>query len=148
MDDQERRVTKYLIPANVSTRFEFFEGFGWYEFKFVVIALLIGASIFFASGFLIKTVEINPNDITMEQRIGANPEDFKLNNNGMVERKVQVIPLPIRLLFVLIPTVGTFFFVRKDPSIGMSVMEMIKSNREFHKRQKLYLYKYDSGMGA
>jgi len=145
--ENENKVTYYLIPANVSTRFELFQGFGWNELKLVIIALLIGVFIFFNTGFITKTIEIDPKNISIEQRIGANPDDFKLNKNGMIEKKVNVIPTPIRVFFIIIPCIGTYFFVKKDPNNNnMSLMDILKSSKEFNRRQKLYLYKYDSGM--
>lgn len=48
MEEQDKKTTQYLVPANVSAKFEFFSGFGWYEFKIVAIACLIGLLIFLA----------------------------------------------------------------------------------------------------
>ncbi len=143
--EDNNKVTQYLIPANVSTRFEFFEGFGWEELKLVVIALIVGAFFFFNLGFIKKTIEIDPKDITIEQKIGADEEKFKLNKNGKIEKTIPLIPTPVRIFCIIIPGALMFFYVKKDPSNGMSLREMLKSAREFKSRQKLYLYKYNSG---
>lgn len=145
MDNVEKKVTQYLIPANVSTRFEFFEGFGWYELKIVAIACLIGAVIFFGLGLITKTTYIDPNTITVEMTVGEDPDELKPNSNGMIEKKEQVIPPLLRAFAIIIPGAGAFFLVKRDPSNGMSLINAVRSTRLFKKRQKLYLYKYGSG---
>lgn len=40
MNNNENKVTHYLIPANVRTRFEFFNGFGWKE---LILTMIIAA---------------------------------------------------------------------------------------------------------
>lgn len=42
MNNEERQVTQYIVPANVSTSFEFFPGFGWKELIVVAITLGVG----------------------------------------------------------------------------------------------------------
>lgn len=135
MEEQESKTTKYLIPANVTARFEFFEGFGWYEFKIVAISLLIGTVIFFILGLPKKTIKIDKNpyaDVTQTAKIYE-------------DKKVPLIPGVLRAFAILLPGVGSFVVVKKDPSTGMSLMVMIKSSKEFKKKQKRYLYKYNSG---
>ncbi|GAF27409.1 predicted transcriptional regulators [Moorella thermoacetica Y72] len=46
----------YLIPRNVSAKFEFFPGFGWFELASVVAGALLGLGLFFLSGLLTKSV--------------------------------------------------------------------------------------------
>lgn len=138
MEDQDKTVTQYLIPANVSARFEFFEGFGWAELRVVILACLIGTGIFFGLGMFKKTVKID-NSVPIEMQIGA--EATGLNN----EARVPVIPGVFRSLAIIIPGAGAFLLVKKDPSNGMSLIYLVKSSKEFKKKQKLYLYKYRSG---
>lgn len=46
----------YLIPRNVTARFEFFPGFGWFELAAVVAGALVGLALFFLSGLFTKSV--------------------------------------------------------------------------------------------
>ena len=46
----DEKVTQYLVPANVSTRFEFFTGFGWHELRIVAGAITFGLLIFLGLG--------------------------------------------------------------------------------------------------
>jgi hypothetical protein len=46
----------YLIPRNVTARFEFFPGFGWFELEAVVAGALVGLALFFLSGLFTKSV--------------------------------------------------------------------------------------------
>lgn len=132
---EEQRSIQYLIPANVSTKFEFFPGFGWYEFKIVFIACVIGILIYTGLGLVKKTVYVNA--------INA-PIDAKINSEGLMEKQVPVIPGMARIFAIIIPGAGSFLLVKRDPSNGMSLLITVKSAREFKKKQKLYLYKYGS----
>lgn len=145
MDEQESKITQYLVPSNVSTRFEFFPGFGWYEFKIVLIALAIGASIFFVLGLFTKTIYVDANNIPIEMTIGADGNEMLPNVDGMIEKKVPLINMLIRLLMVVIPGTSAFFLVKRDPSSNMSLLTNWNSAKEFKKRQRLYIYKYNSG---
>ena len=44
--DEEKQVTQYIVPANVTTQFEFFPGFGWKQFFPVAIAVVLGIILF------------------------------------------------------------------------------------------------------
>ncbi|HRC81205.1 MAG TPA: hypothetical protein PLF27_07450 [Sedimentibacter sp.] len=141
MDERDINSAYYLVPANVSTRFEFFEGFGWPELKVVTIALAIGALIFFLTGMIVKTETIRKEDLTMEQRMTLNVYD----DSEFVTFEKEVLSTPIRLLFVVIPTAAAYFAVKRDPSTKLSLVKMFKFSREYQKSQKRYLYKYGSG---
>lgn len=134
---QEKRVTQYLIPANVTTRFEFFEGFGWYELKIVTIALIIGSLIFFALGIPKHTVKVtNPLGLDTTTAI----------DNAQPEYKSQpIVPTLPRALAILVPGISAFVVVKRNPSTGMSFITILKAAREFKHKQKRYLYKYNSG---
>lgn len=131
MDDEGKRVTEYLVPANVTTRFEFFEGFGWYEFRIVLITLAIGTAIFFLLGIPSKTVRLTSGI-------------FQGYGDGKLKR-VSIIPPGARALFILIPVLGAYLVSKRDKTSNMSLLTIIKSSKEFKKKQKLYLYKYNSG---
>jgi hypothetical protein len=45
----------YLIPRNISKRFEFFPGWGWKELLILLAALGIGAILSFALGLIISS---------------------------------------------------------------------------------------------
>ncbi len=47
----DREESKYLIPVNVSTRFEIIEGIGMYEIKIIFIATIVGLAIYKILGF-------------------------------------------------------------------------------------------------
>lgn len=138
IDDQdgEQKSIEYLIPSNVSTKFEFFPGFGWSEFKIVFIACVIGILIYSGLGLFKKTSYVNSINT---------PAGAIINSEGLMEKKVPVIPGMIRIFAIIIPGAGSFFLVKRDPSNGMSLLFTVKSASEFKKRQKLYLYKYGSG---
>lgn len=141
MDEQDKNIIQYLIPANVSTKFEFFDGFGWYELKIVSVCFIIGILLFFALGIPKKTIYTNVDNVSIEATIGIDTEDVET-----VEKKVPYIPSIVRVLLIIIPTVGSFFFVKKDPSNGLSLMYTVKSAKDYKRKQKLYLYKYNSGL--
>lgn len=48
MDEREDKTANYLIPENVTARFEFFPGFGFFELVVVSIASAFGIVIFMA----------------------------------------------------------------------------------------------------
>ena len=45
----------YLIPKNVKTRFEIFEGFGWKELFMTLAGVAVGGIFFFLLGLLTKS---------------------------------------------------------------------------------------------
>lgn len=141
MDERDINSAYYLVPANVSTRFEFFEGFGWHELKVVAIALAIGALLFYLTGMIVTTETLKKEELTVEQRMSLNNEI----DGDYIALKKEVLPMPARLMFVIIPTAAAYFFVKRDPSTKLSLVKMVKFSREFQKKQKRYLYKYGSG---
>lgn len=143
--DQDQKVTQYLIPANVSTKYEIFEGFGWAEAKYVVIALLIGFSLFLMTGLFKKTEQFNIKDIPQNETIGLRNDKNTSIDGDIVTRNRKVIPKTARFLFIFISGVGTYIAVKRDSSTGMSLVTNIIALKEFSKKQKRYMFKYNSG---
>jgi hypothetical protein len=144
--NQEKKVTQYLIPANVSTKFEIFEGFGWNEARIVIFALLIGFALYLITGLFTYTVQYKKSELPYTETIGLeNKKNVITDGDNVTERK-DVIPQAVRFFFIILPAAGAYFVVKRDPSTGMSLISMIQASREFSKKQKRYLYKYDSGM--
>lgn len=46
----------YLIPRNVTAKFEFFPGFGWFELAAMAAGALVGLGLFFLSGLFTKSI--------------------------------------------------------------------------------------------
>lgn len=143
-DNKESTVTYYPVPTNVTTKFEFFPGFGWSEFKWLVLAVAIGGALFFLSGLIKTTSFIDPNDLTLEQSIGLDKEQLVYNEAGMIEVKKEAIPMIIRVILVAVPVSATFLAVRREPSSNMSLISMLKGLMDFNKRQKRFMYRYNS----
>lgn len=136
----EEIANQYLIPANVSTRFEFFEGFGWHELKICLCALVIGVVLFFVTGLFTKTVEVERvNDLNLTPGIG--------NNSGVVvvTENVPIIPAPFRSIIIIVFAAGAFFVTKRNPMTNMSLLTLIKDLKKFNSKQKRYLYIYDLG---
>lgn len=144
-DLKENNVTFYSVPSNVSTKFEFFPGFGWFELKYVGVALIVGALLFFITGLFTTSSFVPQEELTLSQKVGLDEGELKVNPDGMVEIKKEAVPMIVRVLLVIIPSAGAFFFVRRDPSTNMSLIYNLRGASEFKKRQRLYLYKYNSG---
>ncbi|MGE4282321.1 MAG: hypothetical protein AB7G87_01230 [Clostridia bacterium] len=138
MDVDEKKVTQYLVPANVSARFEFFVGFGWRELFIVLIALAAGMVLFFGLGIFKEIIYVDVWGKAVEVTEGMSLEN-------LTEKKVSIIPTVIRFFFIIIPGLAAFFLVKREPSSGMSLLDTVKSLRDFNKKQKRYLYKYGSG---
>ncbi|NFL43538.1 hypothetical protein FDB61_17885 [Clostridium botulinum] len=137
---EDKKITQYLIPANVTTRFEFFPGFGWYEFKIVITACIIGFIFFFLLGLPKKTVSTAvPTTVTIQN------QSLPQTSLEIQDKKVSYVPIIIRILFIIIPGISAFFVVKRDPSSGMSFITIIKSRQEFVKKQRRYLDVYGSG---
>jgi uncharacterized membrane protein (Fun14 family) len=138
MEEQEKKVTQYLIPANVTTRFEFFEGFGWSELKIVVIACLIGTAIFWLLGLPKKVIQVEKSATTLTDITQSIKPEY-------VDKKVPLIPSLARSFAIIIPGGGAFMVVKRNPTSGMSLITTLKSQKAFKQKQKLYIYKYNSG---
>lgn len=148
MDDKyEIPVTHYLVPANVSAKFEFFEGFGWYEFKIVLMTALVGLAFYFMLGIFQKTIYIDANNIPPAMLIGASEEELTPNEDGYIVKYEDSVPGIVRLLFIIIPSVAAFYLVKRDPTSGLCAISTLKHLKAFKNKQKLYLYKYNSGTG-
>jgi hypothetical protein len=145
IDEQDKAVTHYLVPANVSTKFEIFEGFGWEEAKNVVIALAFGFLLYLVSGLITKTETVNIKDLSPTETIGLKEDANTKINGDIITKKVNIVPMAVRFFFIIIPGGGVYFAVKRDPSTGMSLITNLKAAKEFNKKQKRYLYKYDSG---
>lgn len=139
MEDNDKREFHYLIPANVSARFEFIEGFGFKELIIVVTAFLISL-VFYA----ILSI---PKELAYVNALGNPIENVTkemLMNGSAIEREINKVPMIWRILTVLVPTSLTFALVKKD-STGISPIESIRKFKKFRKTQKKYSYIYNSG---
>lgn len=154
MEENESKVTQYLVPSNVSTRFEFIPGFGWYEFRVVLTALAIGSILFFLLGLFPKEIYVDDFDRQIDVTVNVNGETVTVDDEGVETlidistlrtESVPAINMIIRILFIIIPGVGAYFLVKKDPSNNMSLMYNWKSSIEYKQKQRLYIYKYNSG---
>jgi hypothetical protein len=137
---EEKQVTKYLIPANVTTRWELIPGFGWSEMRLVIAALIIGALIFFGLSQIKKTTLIDPTKAPITATIGA-----QLNKDGQYVKVTPVIPAMVRFFILILPGTVTFFLVKKESYNNMSLLQLYTSAKELKEKQRLYLYKYNSG---
>jgi hypothetical protein len=135
----DHKVTQYLIPANVTTKFEFFEGFGWRELRIVAMAAAVGVFLFFLLSIPQKTVLV---DASTNMAIEENAD---IDNIEVLEKSEPIIPGLLRTLCIIVPAAGAFFIVKRDPQTGMSVLNLIKSAKEFQGKQKSYFYIYNSG---
>jgi len=133
---EDQRAIQYLIPSNVSTKFEFIPGFGWYEFKIVFITCVIGILLYSGLGLVQKTIYVNAIN---------QPVSEKISSEGLAEKKVPLIPAMARIFAIIIPGVSSFLLVKREPSNGMSLLYTVRSASKFKKNQRLYLYKYGSG---
>ncbi len=146
-DEQEQdiKITHYLVPTNVSTRFEIFEGFGWTEAKYVAIALICGLALYLLTGLFTRTEQFNIKDIPQAETIGLKENKNTKIEGNIVTRKKEVIPKAVRFFFILVPGIGAYIVTKRDPSTGMSLVTNLQAAREFAKKQKRYLFKYNSG---
>lgn len=146
LDISNSKVTQYLIPANVTVRFELWEGFGWRELKYCVMALLLGGLMYLISGSFYKTELYDIKDLPFEKTLGLKNDDFTSIDGDIVTMKTRVVPDGLRYLLLVSPAALTYFCVKRDRSTGMSLIDNVVHMKEFNKSQKLYLYKYGSGM--
>jgi len=137
MDEQESKVTQYPIPANVTTKFEFIEGFGWRELFIVLTAIACGVCIFYLLGLPHKTISVKSDVVNVSQNVDG--------INNLLKKNVPYIPDFVRAFAIIIPGGLAFFLVRKPPFIDMSLLVMLQYLKNFKKRQKRYKYKYRSG---
>lgn len=140
MGTEKERSIEYLIPANVSAKFEFFEGFGWYEFKLVAIACLIGLLIFFGLGIFKKTIYLDQFGTVVNI---SNVDEYTKEN--LIMKRQPRISAFARSFAIIIPGAVTFLLVKKEPSSGRSTIDILRYFKEFKNKQKTYLYKYNSG---
>lgn len=137
-DEQESTSSlQYLVPANVSAKFEFIDGFGWSELKIVLFATFIGIALAFLSSLFVKVERIEKENLTVEQSVG-------LQENYLI-KKTPYVPAPIKGLMVIVPAAGSFMVVRRNPTTGLSLIRFLIDMKDFKKKQKLYLYRYNSG---
>ena len=137
MEQKDNRVM-YLVPANVSAKYELFPGFGWKELISVSVVSLIAFILAMLLGIPQKTVYKDASTLLVM-------EEMAVNENGQVEVRESFIPLPGRVIFLIIVSVFTFFLVKKEPTSGASPIESMKKSLNFSKQQQKYSYKYNSG---
>lgn len=147
MEENESGSILYLVPANVSARFEFIDGFGWRELQMVLIAVLFGVGLYMLTGLIPKPIntedKINSEQVVKNEMASGQAVDIDIEQ---AEQRVPLIPNPVRVLvFIVIPGAGVFIMVRRNPTSGLSLMQFVLAMKDFNRRQKLYLYKYGSG---
>lgn len=145
-EHDNKTVNHYLIPANVSTKYEIFEGFGWSEARYVALAVALGFILYMITGFFTKTETYNINDVPQQQLIGLQENERTKIDGDVVTETKDAIPKAIRLFLIIIPGAGSFIVVKRDRSTGMSLITNIKNLKEFNSKQKRYYYKHDSGL--
>jgi hypothetical protein len=143
--EENEKKTQYLVPANVSIRFELWEGFGFSELKICLIVLAISGIIFYLSGLLVKYEVYDMNLLPANETIGLVNDENTTIEDDIVTKKVNIIPNGIRYLILALPTIAAYFCVKRDRSTGMSLIDNLINMRDFNKKQKRYLYKYRSG---
>lgn len=137
--EEEKQDFKYLIPANVSARFEFIEGFGFNELIKVVAVFLISLVIYYLLGM--------PKEMAYTDPYGSeliNVTKEMILSGSAIEREIPKVRMIWRLLSVLIPTALTFTLIKKDGN-GLSAIDFIKKFKKFKRAQKRYSYIYNSG---
>lgn len=142
MSETESMDFNYLVPVNVATRFEFFEGFGWKEFFIVTSTLVVSLLIFYVLGLFTTTVFVPVDELSQMQLQNF---DETLVVNELYPIKKEIVPLLFRVLMVIIPTAFSFFLFYKDPSVKVSLFENISYFLAFKKKQKRYYYVQESG---
>lgn len=142
MSESESMDFNYLVPVNVATRFEFFEGFGWKEFFIVGATLAICLLLSFGLGLLTKVEFIPVDDLTYNQ---LKDFDEALVENDLYPVKIGIVPMMARILIVIIPSTFSFFLFYKDPSVKVSLFENVSYFLAYKKKQKRYYYVQESG---
>ena len=137
MNEKEDKIM-YLVPANVSAKFELFPGFGWKELitvSAIVSVLFIVATLI---GIPQKTTYKDPSALMVT-------EGMTVNENGQIEVRESIVPLPVRVVVVILLSGFTFFLVKREPTSGISPIDSIKKSINFSKHQQRSSYKYNSG---
>lgn len=137
-------LNQYLVPVNVNARFEFFSGFGFKELIVVVVVFLISVGLFGLLGIPKKTEYIDSTELE-EIQYEEYKEKYNLNEEGFFEKKVPIISEVIRFFIGLFLVGISIAVVKRDPHNNMSLLFLIKSWKEYKGKQKLYLYKHNSG---
>lgn len=137
MNEKEDKIM-YLVPANVSAKFELFPGFGWKELITVSAVIFVLFIIAILVGIPQKTTYKEPSALMVT-------EGMTVNENGQIEIRESIVPLPVRVLFVILLSVFSFFLVRREPTSGISPIDSMKKSINFSKHQQRYSYKYNSG---
>lgn len=135
MDEEqfEKRKIQYLIPANVSTRFELFPGFGWRESIVVGIFVAIGLALFLLLGIPTREIKIKDPVMTFDET-GTEIVNY-------IDKEEPIVPMPIRFIILSGPAAIAFFATKKIPGTNRSLVDNIRSRKEFNSRQKRYLFK-------
>lgn len=144
-ENEDRKITQYLIPVNVNARFEFIEGIGWKEFFFLTIALGVGILVYFLLGLFTVTEQFKLSELPITETIGIIEDKYTKIDGDIVTKTKEFVAAPLRLLLMLIPVAATFFAVRVEPSTGLSLLSSLRDAKAFRGKQKRYIYKYNSG---
>lgn len=136
----ENKEIEFAVPSNVSARYEFFYGFGWKELIIVAVALLIGILIFSVLGIPKKIEYLDPKELMFT-------ENTVLNEDGLCEIKIPIVPMLARVFIIVVSVSSTFFSIKKDPLTDESFWQLYKRKRKFQKEQQKYSYVYNSGSG-
>lgn len=145
MEANESKGTQYLVPTNVSARFEIFEGIGFSELRIIAITLVAGAVLYFMFGFLQVTKHLDIKEMSYSDTAKIKVEALPKDSEGLTLVNRPLLSSPVRVfLFIFIPGAVSFFALRREPSSGLNLIGLIKVSNDFRKSQKRYYYVYGS----
>lgn len=126
---------KYMIPVNVTTRFELISGIGWKEIGMILLAGIIGAILAGIIGIQTKPVEkmmYVETDEIINEALGSKKGGYEL-----VTVDESILDGPQRFLFVVLPALGVAMILKKNDA-NQSVWDMIKNYHRYQSGQKRY----------
>jgi len=131
---------KYLIPANVASRFQFFAGFGFKELIYVLIVISIFGGFSLLLGFITEQEFVDYDHLSLQEQMKIEEQSLLVNDEGSTYFIKKSVPMIARVIIVVFPAALAFFIVRKDPNTSQSFIDVLVMFFKFSKSQKKLLY--------
>lgn len=130
----------FMIPENVTTRFEIVSGIGWKEILYMA---LVGALGLIVAAFIgINTVTVSKEVYVDDATVSDSIFQSNTGHYETVYEEESILSTGTRFLFFIFPAVVAYMLLKKNNS-NQSMLDLFKSYYRFASRPKSFITRGD-----
>lgn len=132
---QEENKDVYMIPTNVTTRFEITSGIGWKEIGCIILAAVLGLILSLIIG--LQTVPVEREIYVENGEVSDSMLQTKKGQYETIVKQESIISPAHRLLFLIVPAGFAFMMLKKNTS-GQSALDILQNYYKYQRSQKRF----------